>query len=55
MRKDFEGMKPVYDPSYDTFIPLDKILSKPVPAHCKRVLFTDEYGRTRSKLICGNV
>lgn len=52
---DIGGIKNVYDTSYDTYVPVEKILDKPVPAHCKRVLFTDEFGRTRSKLICGNV
>ncbi len=52
---DIGAIKNVYDTSYDTYIPVEKILDKPVPAHCKRVLFTDEFGRTRSKLICGNV
>jgi hypothetical protein len=55
IREDFKDMKPLYDISYDTYIPVEKILDKPIPAHCRRILFTDEFGRTRSKLICGNV
>ena len=55
VNEDLKGMGKVFDIDYDTYIPVDKILDKRVPSHCKRVLFTDEFGRTRSKLICGNV
>ena len=48
-------MGKVYDVSYDTYIPVENVLDKPVPSHCRRILFKDEFGRTRSKLICGNV
>jgi hypothetical protein len=45
----------VLDPSYDTFIPVENIIGRPVPSHCRRVIFKDEFGRSRTKLICGNV
>lgn len=45
----------LFDPSYEHYIPVEKVLDKAVPPHCKRVLFVDEFGRTRSKVICGNI
>jgi hypothetical protein len=49
------GKNTLWDPNYDgPAPPLEKILEKPVPAHCRRILFKDEYNRTRSKVICGN-
>jgi hypothetical protein len=55
IEQDLKSMGKVYDTTYDTYIPVEKILDKKVPSHCRRILFTDEFGRTRSKLICGNV
>lgn len=52
---DFDYKKPTHDPRYDTYIPITEILDKPVPSACRRVIFTDEFGRMRTKLICGNV
>ena len=53
IRQDFKEMKPL-DPSYDTYIPVEQILDRPVPSVCRRIIFKDEFGRSRTKLLCGN-
>jgi len=52
---DFDNKNPTHDIKYETYIPLEQVLSKPVPSACRRVIFTDEFGRQRTKLICGSV
>ena len=55
MRDDLKVIKKLYDTNYETYVPIEQILDKPVPAHCRRILVKDEFGRTRAMLRCGNV
>ena len=44
-----DGVIPAND-HFDVYIPIEQIVNRPIPAHCRRIYFIDQFGRSKSML-----